>query len=124
MSESRTEQMVNRLRAMQTASPEIEASALVSVDGLIMASALPPEVEEDRVSAMSAAMLSLGERISIELRRGALEQVYIRGSDGFVILTAVGQEAVLTVLARQNAKLGLVFLEMRRAAQDLESMVG
>lgn len=124
MSELRTERMVNRLRAMQTASPEIEASALVSVDGLIMASALPPEVEEDRVSAMSAAMLSLGERISIELRRGALEQVYIRGSDGFVILTAVGQEAVLTVLARQNAKLGLVFLEMRRAAQDLESMVG
>lgn len=124
MSESRTERIVARLRAMQTASPEIEASALVSVDGLIMASALPTEVEEDRVSAMSAAMLSLGERISIELRRGMLEQVYIRGSNGFVILTAVGQEAVLTVLARQNAKLGLVFLEMRRAAQDLENMVG
>ncbi|GAB4469674.1 MAG: roadblock/LC7 domain-containing protein [Anaerolineales bacterium] len=109
---------------MQTASPEIEASALVSVDGLIMASALPSEAEEDRVSAMSAAMLSLGERISMELRRGALEQVYIRGSNGYVILTAVGQEAVLTVLARQNAKLGLIFLEMRRAAQELESMVG
>lgn len=124
MIESRTEKMVARLRAMQTASPEIEASALVSVDGLIMASALPTEVEEDRVSAMSAAMLSLGERISIELRRGALDQVYIRGSNGFVILTAVGQEAVLTVLARQNAKLGLVFLEMRRAAEDLETMVG
>jgi hypothetical protein len=50
--------------------------------------------------------------------------VYIRGTNGFVILTAVGQEAVLTVLARQNAKLGLVFLEMRRAAQDLENLVG
>ncbi|RCK74147.1 MAG: hypothetical protein ANABAC_2349 [Anaerolineae bacterium] len=112
------------MRAMQTASPEIEASALVSVDGLIIASALPPEVEEDRVSAMSAAMLSLGERISMELHRGGLEQVYIRGTNGFVILTAVGQEAVLTVLARQNAKLGLVFLEMRRAAQDLENLVG
>lgn len=124
MTESRTERMIARLRAMQTASPEIEASALVSVDGLIMASALPSEAEEDRVSAMSAAMLSLGERISMELRRGALEQVYIRGSNGYVILTAVGQEAVLTVLARQNAKLGLIFLEMRRAAQELESMVG
>jgi predicted regulator of Ras-like GTPase activity (Roadblock/LC7/MglB family) len=124
MAESRTEQITKRLRAMQSASPEIEASALVSVDGLIMASALPPEVEEDRVSAMSAAMLSLGERIAEELHRGALEQVYLRGSNGFVILTAVGQEAVLTVLARQNAKLGLIFLEMRRAAQDLESLVG
>lgn len=124
MTESHTERMIARLRAMQTASPEIEASAPVSADGLIIASALPPEVEEDQVSAMSAAMLSLGERIAIELQRGGLEQMYIRGTNGFAILTADGQEAVLTVLARQNAKLGLVFLEMRRAAQDLENLVG
>jgi hypothetical protein len=109
---------------MQAASPDIEASAVVSVDGLIMASALPADVEEDRVSAMSAAMLSLGERISSELGRGNLEQVYIRGGNGFVILTAVGEEAVLTALAREQAKLGLVFLEMRRAAEDLTHLVG
>jgi predicted regulator of Ras-like GTPase activity (Roadblock/LC7/MglB family) len=124
MAKSRTEIMVERLRSMQAASPDIEASAVVSVDGLIMASALPAEVEEDRVSAMSAAMLSLGERISMELGRGALEQVYIRGKNGFVILSAVGQEAVLTALAREQAKLGLIFLEMRRAAEDLARVVG
>jgi len=124
MTRSRTELMVNRLRDMQAASPDIEASAVVSVDGLIMASALPAEVEEDRVSAMSAAMLSLGERIANELGRGTLEQVYIRGASGFVILTAVGEEAVLTALAREQAKLGLVFLEMRRAAVDLAKLVG
>jgi len=124
MTRSRTEQMVARLWEMQVASLDIEASAVVSVDGLIMASALPAEVEEDRVSAMSAAMLSLGERISMELGRGSLEQVYILGDDGFVLLSAVGEEAVLTVLAREQAKLGLVFLEMRRAAEDLERMVG
>ena len=124
MTRSRTEQMVARLREMQIASPDIEASAVVSVDGLIMASALPADVEEDRVSAMSAAMLSLGERVSMELGRGALEQVYIRGDGGFVVLSAVGDEAVLTVLAREQAKLGLVFLEMRRAAEDLERVVG
>jgi hypothetical protein len=116
--------MVARLRDMQAASPDIEASAVVSVDGLIMASALPADVEEDRVSAMSAAMLSLGERIALELGRGSLEQVYIRGGNGFVILTAVGQEAVLTALAREQAKLGLIFLEMRRAAEELERLVG
>ncbi len=124
MARSRTDLMVERLRSMQAASPDIEASAMVSVDGLIMASALPAEVEEDRVSAMSAAMLSLGERISTELGRGSLEQVYIRGSNGFVILTAVGQEAVLTALAREQAKLGLIFLEMRRAAEELARLVG
>ncbi len=124
MAVSRTEQMVGRLRDMQAASPDIVASAVVSVDGLIMASALPGDVEEDRVSAMSAAMLSLGERIATELGRGALEQVYIRGDSGFVILSAVGTEAVLTALARKDAKLGLIFLEMRRAAADLELLVG
>ncbi len=124
MSQSRSEQMVNRLRNFQAAAPDIEASAVVSVDGLIMASALPQGVEEDRVSAMSAAMLSLGERIAGELGRGGLEQVYIKGDAGFILLTAVGEEAVLTALARQEAKLGLIFLEMRRAAEDLAKLVG
>jgi hypothetical protein len=123
MASSRKEQMVSRLRQMQADSPDIEASAVVSVDGLIIASALPNEVEEDRVSAMSAAMLSLGERISAELGRGSLEQVYIKGGEGFVILTSIGDEAVLTALAGQNAKLGLIFLEMRRAAADLQLVV-
>jgi predicted regulator of Ras-like GTPase activity (Roadblock/LC7/MglB family) len=123
MTQSRTEQMVGRLRDLQVGTPDIEASAVVSVDGLIIASALPANVEEDRVSAMSAAMLSLGERIAGELGRGTLDQVYIRGDNGYVILTAVGEEAVLTVLARKDAKLGLVFLDMRRAAEDLISLV-
>ena len=124
MSKSRSEQMVASLRSMQAAAPDIEASAVVSVDGLIMASALPADVEEDRVSAMSAAMLSLGERIAGELGRGGLDQVYIKGTDGFIVLTAVGEEAVLTALANQKAKLGLIFLEMRRAAEELIKLVG
>jgi len=124
MAESRAEKMVSRLRDMQVASPDIIASAVVSVDGLTMASALPNDVEEDRVAAMSAAMLSLGERISGELGRGGLDEVYIRGEEGFVLLIAVGDEAVLTALARDEAKLGLIFLEMRRAAEDLEKLVG
>jgi predicted regulator of Ras-like GTPase activity (Roadblock/LC7/MglB family) len=123
MTRSRIEQMVSRLRDLQAGTPDVEASAVVSVDGLIMASALPGDVEEDRVSAMSAAMLSLGERIASELGRGVLDQVYIRGDSGYVILMSVGEEAVLTVLARADAKLGLVFLDMRRAAEDLKKMV-
>lgn len=123
MTRSRTEQMVARLKDLQVSTPDIEASAVVSVDGLIIASALPPDVEEDRVSAMSAAMLSLGDRIAGELGRGMLDQVYIRGANGYVILSAVGEEAVLTVLARQDAKLGLVFLDMRRAAEDLSRLI-
>jgi predicted regulator of Ras-like GTPase activity (Roadblock/LC7/MglB family) len=124
MAKSRADQMVERLRSMQAAAPDIEASAVVSVDGLIIASALQQGVEEDRVSAMSAAMLSLGERISGELGRASLEQVYIKGDSGAIVLTSIGDEAVLTALARQEAKLGLIFLEMRRAAEDLVKLVG
>ena len=123
MAKTRTQQMVDRLRDLQAISPDIEASAIVSVDGLTIASALPQGIEEERVSAMSAAMLSLGERIAMELGRGRLEQVYIKGENGYVILMAVGEEAVLTVLARERAKLGLIFLDMRRAVQELEILV-
>ncbi len=115
--------MVDRLRELQASSPDIEASAVVSVDGLSIASALPQGVEEDRVSAMSAAMLSLGERIASELGRGSLEQVYIKGEKGYVVLMSVGQEAVLTALAREQAKLVLIFLDMRRAAEDLTKLI-
>ena len=116
--------MVDRLRDLQSRTPDVEASAIVSADGLIIASSLPGGVEEDRVSAMSAAMLSLGERIATELGRGSLDEVYIHGEDGYVLLMASGPDAVLTVLARQQAKLGLVLLEMRRAVGDLEELVG
>ncbi|OQY83034.1 MAG: hypothetical protein B6D41_17560 [Chloroflexi bacterium UTCFX4] len=120
---SRTQQIIERLRNMRSSSPDIEASAVVSVDGLTIASDLPATTEEDRVSAMSAAMLSLGERIASELGRGGLDQVYVRGDNGYVLLNAVGEEAVLTVLARRDAKLGLVFLDTKRAAADLAAMV-
>jgi predicted regulator of Ras-like GTPase activity (Roadblock/LC7/MglB family) len=123
MTKSRTERMVDELRNLQVNSSDIEASAVVSVDGLIMASALPSGIEEDRVSAMSAAMLSLGERIAGELGRGYLDQVYIKGESGYVILMSIGEEAVLTVLAREQARLGLIFLDMRRAVEELENIV-
>lgn len=123
MAKSRNEQLVERLRDLQVSSPDVEAAAIVSVDGLSIASSLPSNIEEDRVSAMSAAMLSLGERISTELRRGALEQVYVKGEHGYVILSSIGEDAVLTVLAREGAKLGLIFLDMSRAVKELEKLL-
>lgn len=123
MTKSRSQLIVEHLRDMQASSPDIEASAVVSVDGLTIASALPQSVEEDRVAAMSAAMLSLGERIASELGRGSLEQVYIKGSQGYVMLMSVGQEAVLTALARENAKLGLILLDMHRTVEALSKLI-
>jgi len=119
----RIQALINRMRELQQASADIEASAVVSVDGLIIASALPEGVSPDRVSAMSAAMLSLGEGFCRELSRGSLEQVHIKGDNGYVILLSAGDKAVLTVIAGAQSKLGLIFLELRRTAADLEMIL-
>jgi hypothetical protein len=123
LAKTRSQQMVDRLQELQASSSDIQASAVVSVDGLTIASALPQGVEEDRVSAMSAAMLSLGERIASELGRGTLDQVYIKGEEGYVMLMSIGEDAVLTTLSRAKAKLGLIFLDMRRATEDLSELM-
>jgi predicted regulator of Ras-like GTPase activity (Roadblock/LC7/MglB family) len=123
VAKTRSQHMVELLRDLQTSSHDVEASAVVNVDGLTIASALPIGIEEDRVGAMSAAMLSLGERIASELERGTLDQVYIKGESGYVLLMSVGSEAVLTVLARENSKLGLLLLDMRRVAESLAALI-
>ena len=120
---SRTELLVRRLRDLQVSTPDIEASAVVSVDGLSIASSMCAIIHSPTVTAMSAAMLSLGERIAQEMGRGALTQVYVKGEHGYVILSEIGEEAVLTVLAREDAKLGLVFFDMKRATDDLRALL-
>ncbi len=111
------------LNELNGSSGEVEASALISLDGLMIASVLPANMDEDRIGAMSAALLSLGERTSKELARGVLEQVLVKGEKGYVIMTHAGDEAVLTVLTKSTAKLGLVFLDIKRAAEALSRVV-
>jgi predicted regulator of Ras-like GTPase activity (Roadblock/LC7/MglB family) len=123
LASNRKEKLNGRLKSLHDSISEIQAVAVVSVDGLAITSILPSGVEEDRVAAMSAAMLSLGDRISSELGRGVLEQVHIKGEQGYVVLMAVGEDAVLTVMANEQAKLGLIFLEMRRASEDLKKIL-
>ena len=97
--------------------PELQAAAVVSFDGLPMASALPYGFDEDRVAAMSAALLSLGERASQGLGRGSLNQVYIEGEEGTVFLVSADDEAVLVAVGAHGAKVGLLLFEVRRGAQ-------
>ena len=113
---SRSERLDRALTALLTQTPEIEAAAVVSFDGLAMASALPAGMDEDRVAAMSAALLSLGERATQGLGRGDLSQVYIEGETGTVYLVSCDDEAVLVAVAAKGAKVGLMLFEVRRAS--------
>jgi len=119
----RTDMFQQVLEELKGSSADVEASALISTDGLMIASALPAGMDEDRVGAMSAALLSLGDRAVRELARGTLERVLLQGERGYVIMSSSGTEAVLTVLAKQNAKLGLLFLDIKRAAEALSKLI-
>jgi len=115
--------LISVLNDLNGTSADIEASAVISMDGLMMAALLPSGMDEDRVGAMSAAMLSLGDRTARELARGGLEQVLIKGDKGYVLMTGAGENAVLTVLAKSNARLGLIFLDVKRAAESVSKLV-
>lgn len=104
-------------------SPEVEAAAVVSADGLPMASALPPHVQEDRLAAMSAALLTLGERAAHNLGKGELAQVFVEGSQGHVILMSAGTSAVLVAVTSPDAKAGLILFEMRKSAARVQQVM-
>ena len=123
MTETRGDTLEGVLNELQGSIPEIEACAIVSVEGLPIVSALPPDVDEAKVAAMTAAMLTLGEKAAIELGKGILEQVNVKGVDGWLLVIAAGLNACLTVSTTANAKLGLIFLDMKRAADKIATMI-
>jgi uncharacterized protein len=100
---------------------DVQGAALVSPDGLPLASSLPGNMDEERTSAMSAAMLSLGERIGKELSRGNVDKILVEGADGFGILMGCGDDAVLLVLASHSAKQGLLMLDIKRTVGEIKA---
>ncbi len=123
MGESRENTLEGVLNELQGSIPEIEACAIVSVEGLPIVSALPTDVDEAKVAAMTAAMLTLGEKAAMELGKGELEQVNIKGINGWLLVVQAGMNACLTVSTTANAKLGLIFLDMKRAAEKVAVMI-
>ena len=123
MGETRGDTLEGVLNELQGSIPEIEACAIVSVEGLPIVSALPTDVDEAKVAAMTAAMLTLGEKAAIELGKGVLEQVNVKGQDGWLLVVQAGLNACLTVSTTASAKLGLIFLDMKRAAEKIGQMI-
>lgn len=116
---SKSDALNTILNTLSASSGDIEASAVISSDGLMIASNFPAGLDEDRVAAMAAALLSMGERASGELSRGDLDQIFVKGENGNLILVTAGDDGMLTTLTTASAKLGLVFLDMKRAAEEV-----
>jgi predicted regulator of Ras-like GTPase activity (Roadblock/LC7/MglB family) len=120
---SRLDEINRVLRKLQSDSFGVEACALISEDGLMIASALAANMEEARVAGMTATLLSLGGRAAMELGRGGLEEVVVRGDDGYAVLVSAGRGALLLALTNENSKLGLVFFDMREAVRSLQKVL-
>ncbi len=120
---SKADRLSDALDEFLAVSPDVEAAAIVSADGLPIASALPVDVQEDRLAAMSAALLTLGEKAAEGLGKGDLAQVFVEGENGYVVLMAAGQHAVLVCVTSKQAKVGLVLYEMRKASADIAGVM-
>jgi predicted regulator of Ras-like GTPase activity (Roadblock/LC7/MglB family)/type II secretory pathway predicted ATPase ExeA len=120
---NRGEQLNKALKALQSGSPDVEAVALISEDGLMVASVLPQDLDEIRVGGMSATLLSLGTRSSAELRRGKVEEIIVRGEHGYTVMLNAGRGTLLLVVANQNAKLGLIFFDMHDTIEKIVTIL-
>ena len=107
---------INELRFRSTGIVDV---AIVSLEGLPIVSLVLENVEETRFSAMTAAILSLGERVATELNKGLLKKIFIEGDYGVIVTMQAGEDAVLTVSATTDTKLGLLFLDMQRATEKI-----
>ncbi|MGJ5674217.1 MAG: roadblock/LC7 domain-containing protein [Nostochopsis sp.] len=113
----------DELQNFVSGTSDIQGASLVSPDGLALASVLPGGMDEERTAAMSASILSLGERIGRELVRGNVERIVVEGEKGYGVLVACGADAVLLVLASAGVKQGLLFLEVKRAVAKIAPLL-
>jgi len=111
------------LLTMEKSDPDIEASALVRNDGLIMAVALPEGIDKTLVAAMTAAVLNIGSRALEELKRGSLKELFVRGENGLICLMKATEDSVLSTIVRSDANVGLVLVEMRKAVQEISQVL-
>jgi predicted regulator of Ras-like GTPase activity (Roadblock/LC7/MglB family) len=123
MDASTPETLDDLLKKLLAAIPEVKAAAIVSAEGLPIASALPRDVDETRIAAMTAALLSLSERAIIEMNKGDFDQLYIKGSDGYLLILQAGPNAVLTVSADKDVRLGLILLDCRRTCEKIAQLI-
>ncbi|MBR8837211.1 MAG: roadblock/LC7 domain-containing protein [Stigonema ocellatum SAG 48.90 = DSM 106950] len=113
----------DELQNFVSGSADIQGAVLASPDGLALASVLPVGMDEERTAAMSASMLSLGERIGRELARGTVDRIVVEGEKGYGVLVGCGTEAVLLVLASAAVKQGVLFLEAKRVVGRLSPLL-
>jgi predicted regulator of Ras-like GTPase activity (Roadblock/LC7/MglB family) len=86
---------------------------------MMIANALNAESPSDMVAAMTATLLNLGKLCVDMLQRGAVEEVFIKCQHGYIVIGKAGERNVITLLAKREAKIGILMNEVNRAAETL-----
>jgi len=113
-----------RLNELTRAIPGVTASALLSMDGLPIATALPSNIDEEMVARIGVIFLSLSERLSSEFTLGRFRIAVIQGDAGYIIATSISEDAMLLVLASTETRLGLAMIETKRIANEIAMIMG
>jgi predicted regulator of Ras-like GTPase activity (Roadblock/LC7/MglB family) len=97
------------LKELKASVPEIQSAVIVSTQGIPIAAVLPANSNESQVAAMVAVLQNLGKKAAKEWLNGDIEQVFIRGSKGYLIVQRRGPYSLLAISATKDLKLGLIF---------------
>ncbi|MFW9782478.1 MAG: roadblock/LC7 domain-containing protein [Candidatus Heimdallarchaeota archaeon] len=103
--------------------PEVKAATLVSIEGELIASALPRDVDEMSMGVMVAALLSLAESAISLIKSGEFEQLFIRGRDGYLLVIPAGNNAVLSVSTSRDVRLGVIYLDCKRVSETIAKLI-
>ena len=116
-------QLDGALQTLLTAIPELKAATIVSTEGKPITSALPQGVDETRFSSMLVPLLSLAKKAVTEMKQGEFDQLYVKGSDGYILVLPAGPKAVLSVSTNKDVRLGLTFLDIKRTCEKIAKLI-
>ncbi len=118
--------MIQRLLMdWQRETEEIQGAAVVTLEGLTLgAHVAQGGITGDQLGALTASIFKVGSKALKALRRGALEELYLRGAQGSVHLYMIDSKAILSVLARPDANMGMVHMESRERCRTLGRIFG
>lgn len=102
----------------------VEASAIASRDGLLICSTISKKQHAETFVAMSATMLGAAETAATELGKGIPERVIVESKTGRIIGTGAGAKALLIVMTKPDAGLGLVLIEMTKVSEQIKQVLG
>lgn len=113
-------EVLNRYRSIST---DIFGASVITMDGFMVASVTLSEIDEGLVGGITAALLGVGERIAKEMMNSKMTQIFVKSEKGYIICNNISDETVLVSLVNSEAKLGLIFLELRRIIPELANLL-